>query len=117
MANKLQQIRDLSLETSKEITSTPEKWLEFLDTSSNNYKYSFQDQVLIYAQRPDATACADINTWNTKLHRWIQKGAKGIALITNDGTSNSLRHVFDISDTYDKFGRKVFIWRNNHKLK
>ena len=116
MANKLQQIKDLSFETSKEITSTPEKWLEFLDTASNNYKYSFQDQVLIYAQRPDATACADINTWNTKLHRWIQKGAKGIALITNDGTSNSLRHVFDISDTYDKFGRKVFIWRNNHKL-
>lgn len=116
MANKLQQIRDLSLETSKEITSTPEKWLEFLDTASNNYKYSFQEQVLIYAQRPDATACADINTWNTKLHRWIQKGAKGIALITNDGTSNSLRHVFDISDTYDKFGRNVFIWKNNHKL-
>lgn len=116
MANKLQQIKDLSFETSKEITSTPEKWLEFLNNASNNYKYSFQDQVLIYAQRPDATACADINTWNTKLHRWIQKGAKGIALITNDGTSNSLRHVFDISDTYDKFGRKVFIWRNNHKL-
>lgn len=116
MANKLQQIKDLSFETSKEITSTPEKWLEFLDTASNNYKYSFQDQVLIYAQRPDATACADINTWNTRLHRWIQKGAKGIALITNDGTSNSLRHVFDISDTYDKFGRNVFIWKNNHKL-
>ena len=116
MANKLQQIKDLSFETSKEITSTTEKWLEFLDTASNNYKYSFQDQVLIYAQRPDATACADINTWNTRLHRWIQKGAKGIALITNDGTSNSLRHVFDISDTYDKFGRNVFIWKNNHKL-
>ena len=116
MTNKLQQIKDLSFETSKEITSTPEKWLEFLDTASNNYKYSFQDQVLIYAQRPDATACADINTWNTRLHRWIQKGAKGIALITNDGTSNSLRHVFDISDTYDKFGRNVFIWKNNHKL-
>ena len=116
MANKLQQIKDLSFETSKEITSTPEKWLEFLDTASNNYKYSFQDQVLIYAQRPYATACADINTWNTRLHRWIQKGAKGIALITNDGTSNSLRHVFDISDTYDKFGRNVFIWKNNHKL-
>jgi len=116
MANKLQQIKDLSFETSKEITSTPEKWLEFLDTASNNYKYSFQEQVLIYAQRPDATACADINTWNTRLHRWIQKGAKGIVLITNDGTSNSLRHVFDISDTYDKFGRNVFIWKNNHKL-
>ena len=116
MANKLQQIKDLSFETSKEITSTPEKWLDFLDTASNNYKYSFQDQVLIYAQRPYATACADINTWNTRLHRWIQKGAKGIALITNDGTSNSLRHVFDISDTYDKFGRNVFIWKNNHKL-
>ena len=101
MANKLQQIKDLSFETSKEITSTPEKWLEFLNNASNNYKYSFQDQVLIYAQRPDATACADINTWNTKLHRWIQKGAKGIALITNDGTSNSLRHVFDISDTLE----------------
>ena len=114
MSNKFQNIRDLSLEMAKEITNSNNSWLKFLDTASNNYKYSFQNQVLIYAQKPDAIACADINTWNNRLHRWIKKGAKGIATIENDGINNRIKYIFDISDTYDKFGRNVDIWQVNH---
>ncbi|MBR3325264.1 MAG: DEAD/DEAH box helicase family protein [Clostridia bacterium] len=112
MANKLETTKEIFSNELKRITNTPENWISFLDTASNNYKYNFSDQVLIFAQRPDAIACADIDTWNKRLHRWIRKGAKGIALLDNNGTG--LRHVFDISDTYDKFGRKVEIWEINH---
>ncbi len=111
MPNKMQLITELSNNIIKDITNTPENWLSFLDTASNNYKYSFNEQILIYAQRPDATVCTDIDTWNKRLHRWIQKGSKGIALITNDNGVQGLRHIFDISDTYDKFGRNVYIWQ------
>ena len=111
MANKMQLITELSNNIINEITNTPENWLSFLDTASNNYKYSFNEQILIYAQRPDATVCTDIDTWNKRLHRWIKKGSKGIALITNDNGIQGLRHIFDISDTYDKYGRNVYIWQ------
>ena len=111
MPNKMQLITELSNNVTKEITSTPENWLSFLDTASHNYKYSFNEQILIYAQRPDATVCTDIDTWNKRLHRWIKKGSKGIALITNDNGVQELRHIFDISDTYDKFNRNVYVWQ------
>ena len=78
--------------TLNEITSNPEKWIEFLDTASNNYKYDFNEQVLIFAQKPNATACADIETWNKRLKRWVNKGAKGIALISIENGRNVLRH-------------------------
>lgn len=110
MPNKLQMITELSNETIKEITKSPHNWINFLDTASNNYKYSFNDQILIYAQRPDAKVCAEMETWNRRLHRWIKKGAKGIALLQNKNGYLSLRHVFDIADTYDKFERPFNPW-------
>lgn len=116
MANKLLKTQELFGEEISIITKNPSEWLKFLDTCSNNYKFSFTEQVLIYAQKPDATYLAEIEQWNRKLHRWIKKDSKGVALIENDGINTKLRHVFDISDTYDKFGRKVSIWQVNHKF-
>ena len=114
MPNKLQNIIELSKNATIEISKYPDLWMEFLNTASNNYKYSFNDQVLIFVQKPEATACADIEIWNKKLHRWIKKGSKGIALIKNNGNGNQLRHVFDVSDTYDIYGRQIKLWQVNH---
>ena len=116
MANKLITTKETYKQMATEITKTPEEWLKFLDTCSNNYKFSFIDQVLIYAQKPDATYLAKIEDWNKLLHRWIKKDTKGVALLENDGTREYLKYVFDIADTYDKFGRNVSIWRLNHNF-
>ncbi len=97
MPNKYQLINEMANETLKEITNSPQNWIKFLDTASNNYKYSFNEQVLIYAQKPDATACADIETWNKKLKRWVNKGARGIALISIENGRNVLKYVFDVT--------------------
>lgn len=99
MATKLQLITELANTTSKELSSV-NKWTEFLSSAAWQYKYSFEDQVLIYAQRPDARACADFDTWNEKLKRRINRGAKGIALLRERGADFYLDHVFDVSDTY-----------------
>ena len=116
MPNKLQNIIELSKNATIEISKYPDLWMGFLNTASNNYKYSFNDQVLIFVQKPEATACADIEIWNKKLHRWIKKGSKGIALIKNNGNGNQLRHVFDVSDTYDIYGRQIKLWQVNHNF-
>ncbi|MBR5090535.1 MAG: N-6 DNA methylase, partial [Ruminiclostridium sp.] len=90
--------------------------MEYLRTAANNYKYRFKDQVLIYAQKPDATACAEIETWN-KLGRWVNKGTKGIALLVDDSSVYRLRHVFDISDTNSRYGYEVKLWRYRPEYK
>lgn len=110
MANKYQLINEMASETLKEITQNGESWIKFLNTASNNYKYSFNEQVLIYAQKPKATACADIETWNKKLRRWVNKGAKGIALLSMENGRNVLRHVFDISDTHSGINKDFKLW-------
>lgn len=110
MANKYQLINEMASETLKEITQNGESWIKFLNTASNNYKYSFNEQVLIYAQKPNATACADIETWNKKLRRWVNKGAKGIALLSMENGRNVLRHVFDISDTHSGINKEFKLW-------
>ncbi len=79
-------ISALSAETSREVARNEESWKKYLNTASRLYKYPFKDQLLIYAQRPDATACASIEIWNEKMHCWVNKGAKGIALIDEEGT-------------------------------
>ena len=111
MPNKYQLTNEMTKITLNEITSNPEKWIEFLDTASNNYKYDFNEQVLIYAQKPNATACADIETWNKRLRRWVNKGAKGIALISIQDGRNVLRHVFDISDTHSGINQELKLWQ------
>ena len=110
MPNKYQLINEMARETLKDITSKPEEWIKFLDTASSNYKYDFNEQVLIYAQKPDATACAEIEIWNKRLKRWVTKGAKGIALISLQDGRNIIRHVFDISDTYSGINKELKLW-------
>lgn len=110
MAAKLQLITELSEWTAISITKKPDSWTGFLRTAAWNYKYPFQDQLLIYAQRPDATACASIELWNQKLGRWVNKGAKGIALIDDSGSQLNLRHVFDLADTNSRYDRPVMLW-------
>ena len=99
MATKLQLITELSERTANNIAKNPANWIYFLKMAVWNYKYLFQDQLLIHAQHPGATACAPIELWNQKLNRWINRGAKGIALINDRGSKLRLRHVFDVSDT------------------
>lgn len=110
MPNKYQLVNQIANETLKEITKSGENWTKFLKTASNNYKYSFNEQVLIYAQKPNATACADIETWNNRLKRWVNKGAKGIALISIENGRTELKHVFDISDTHSSINRNLKLW-------
>ena len=82
MASKLRLITDLYGETLTQISQNPDDWMSFLECAAMNYKYPFNDQVLIYAQRPEAVACAKIEAWNKQVGRWVNRGAKGIALLT-----------------------------------
>ena len=110
MPSKYQIISELASQTARDITSKTERYTDFLVTAANNYKYSFQEQLLIHAQKPDATACAEIETWN-RLGRWVNKGTKGIALLVDRDTPYKLRHVFDYSDTNSRAGRVVTLWQ------
>ena len=106
-------ISALSAETSREVARNEESWKKYLNTASRLYKYPFKDQLLIYAQRPDATACASIEIWNEKMHCWVNKGAKGIVLIDEEGSPyTGLRYVFDISDVHKarRIGRFPQLW-------
>lgn len=85
MPNKKQAVIALASEEIRSTMSSPNRYIDFLDTAAQNYKYNYREQVLIHAQKPDATACADIETWN-KLGRWVNKGTKGIALLVDHGT-------------------------------
>jgi len=115
LATKLQLITELSERTARSLTGSRANWISFLKTAAWSYKYPFQDQLLIYAQRPDATACAPIEVWNGKLGRWVNKGAKGIALIDDSGSRLRLRHVFDVSDTNSRYNRPVPLWEMRDK--
>ncbi len=110
MANRIQRIFELSKNTAESL-SEYKNWISFLKTAAWQYKYPFEDQVLIYAQRPDATACASIEVWNKNMHRWINKGAKGIALLRENGSRYGLEYVFDVSDTNDRYNRNVRLWQ------
>ena len=113
MATTLVDIKEVYNETIADITSDSRKWQSFLSCASKNYKYDFDEQLLIYAQRPTAVACASYDVWNSKLNRIIKKGHSGIALITEKNGNPSIRYVWDVSDTqsmYGKKGKKVRVW-------
>ena len=109
----------LARETAKKVCRGREQWIRYLDVASRLYKYPFEDQLLIYAQRPDATACASIEMWNERMFCWVNRGAKGIALIDGESERPKLRYVFDVSDVHKarRIGKDPFIWhlREEHK--
>ena len=114
MASKSQKIYELSQDTAKGLSGY-QSWTAFLRSAAWQYKYPFEDQLLIYAQRPDATACASLEVWNNKLHRWINRGAKGIALLREQGGQYALDYVFDVKDTNSFYGNEVKLWKHDEK--
>lgn len=99
MPNKTQEYLNLAQQTAKELTRYWENWTDYLTTASRLYKYSYADQLMIYAQRPDATACASFDLWNDRMNRYIRRGSKGIALLDQSSSVPRLHYVFDVSDT------------------
>ena len=112
MANKLQNVSELANQTAHAVTHSVDGWKRYLSTSSRLFKYPFDEQLLIYAQRPDATACASMELWNETMRRWVKPGSKGIALIRKDRRGRpSLEYVFDVSDTRPVKGAKApYLW-------
>ncbi|MGI8345570.1 Eco57I restriction-modification methylase domain-containing protein [Blautia fusiformis] len=110
--SKLQDIRNLAQEHAVSVSSSPGNWMDYMDTASRLYRYSFSDQLLIHAQRPDATACASLELWNEKMLRWVNRGARGIALFDETWQNTKLHYVFDISDTHMVAGgRSPYLWK------
>ena len=98
-------------QTTERLTQSVDNWKRFLDSAAWLYKYPFHEQVLIHAQRPDAKACAPIELWNSKFRRWVNRGAKGIALIDDSGQKPALRYVFDVSDTNTRYNIPFRLWQ------
>ena len=99
MPNKTEEYLALACKTADSFSRQWEHWAEFLITAARLYKYSYPDQLMIYAQRPDATACAEYDVWNNKMNRYVRRGSKGIALLDESGGYPRLHYVFDVSDT------------------
>ena len=112
MRDRHYQIDALYRKILKELSEEPESWKAFLDCAGYNFKLRFDEQVLLYAQRPDATAVLTIEQWNKGFHRWVNRGAKGIAVFDEaPDTVQKIRYYFDISDTHEgKDARKVPLW-------
>ena len=118
MPNKTQEYLNLAQQTAKELTRYWENWSDYLTTASRLYKYSFADQLMIYAQRPDATACADFDIWNNRMNRYVRRGSKGIALLDESSGFPRLHYVFDVSDTgVRRNSRDPEVWQYNDDLK
>ena len=120
MARRYHEIKGLAEFTAKTIVSDEEQWKKFLHTAGHMYKYPFREQMLIYAQRPDATACASLELWNEKMNCWVNKGAQGIALIDEEGVHRSgLKYVFDVKDVHEArfIGHKPKLWKMEEEHK
>ena len=120
MARRYNEIKGLAEFTAKTIVSDEEQWKKFLHTAGHMYKYPFKEQMLIHAQRPDATACASLELWNEKMNCWVNKGAQGIALIDEEGVHRSgLKYVFDVKDVHEArfIGHKPKLWKMEEEHK
>ena len=108
-----QQLDELYHQTLAEFAASPEKWTSFLDTAARLYKYDFKSQVLIWSQRPDATACAELPLWNDRLHRRVNRGSNGIGIVDNSSNQPRIKYLFDISDTSprDQSVAPPYIWQ------
>ena len=112
MANKMQFYTQMAEDAAKQITGSREQWTAFLRTAARLYRYPYHEQLMIFAQRPDATACAEYDLWNDTMRRYVRRGSKGIALIDTSGDRPRLRYVFDVSDTGErKNSRPVQLWQ------
>ena len=118
MPSKTEEYLALAQRTANGLTRYWESWTDYLTTASRLYKYPFADQLMIYAQRPDATACADFDIWNNRMNRYVRRGAKGIALLDESSGFPRLHYVFDVSDTAPR--RNALypdLWQINESLK
>ena len=118
MPSKTEEYLALAQRTANGLTRYWESWTDYLTTASRLYKYPFADQLMIYAQRPDATACADFDIWNNRMNRYVRRGAKGIALLDESSGFPRLHYVFDVSDTgVRRNSRDPEVWQFNDDLK
>ena len=118
MPSKTEEYLALAQRTANGLTRYWESWTDYLTTASRLYKYPFADQLMIYAQRPDATACADFDIWNNRMNRYVRRGAKGIALLDESSGFPRLHYVFDVSDTgVRRNSRDPDLWQYNDDLK
>ena len=117
MPNKTEEYLALAQRTANGLTRYWEHWTDYLTTASRLYKYSFADQLMIYAQRPDATACAGFDIWNNRMNRYVRRGSKGIALLDQSSSVPRLHYVFDVSDTgVRRNSRDPEVWQLNDDL-
>ena len=118
MPSKTEEYLALAQRTANGLTRYWESWTDYLTTASRLYKYPFADQLMVYAQRPDATACADYDVWNSRMNRYVRRGAKGIALLDESSGFPRLHYVFDVSDTgVRRNSRDPEVWQYNDDLK
>ena len=112
MPTKAELYAQMAEKVATQLTGSWQEWAGFLTTAARLYKYPFHEQLMIYAQRPDATACAEYDLWNEKMGRYVRRGSKGIALVDDSGDRPRLRYVFDISDTGTReHSRTPWLWQ------
>ena len=116
MLTKAEQYAQMADQVARQLTGSWQEWAGFLTTAARLYKYPFHEQLMIYAQRPDATACAEYDLWNNRMGRYVRRGSKGIALVDDSGDRPRLRYVFDISDTGTReHSRTPWLWTMNEE--
>ena len=118
MPSKVQIYAQMADRTAEQITGSYQKWTAFLTTAARLYKYPYNEQLMIFAQRPEATACAEYDLWNKQMRRYVRRGSKGIALVDTSSDQPKLRYVFDVSDTSGgENSRRPYLWeyRQEHR--